>query len=264
MATLWTQRSRRLPIRLMTALATAATLTALGAWPAAAQIPQTFENLQVLPKDIPRDSLVQTMRGFAFALGVRCTYCHVGEENAPLDRVNFKADDKAAKRKARFMLRMTDRLNAEILAPLPERSDPPVRVDCVTCHRGSPLPKTLDVVLAEVIEQHGADSAVARYRQLREQTMPLGRYNFGEWTLNELARTLGAREKTAEAIAMLELNAEFYPASAAIDLQLAELHRTRGERDKAIARYRSALTKQPNNPQARRRLAELTGGPGTP
>lgn len=35
-------------------------------------------NLQVLPKDIPKAQLVQTMRGFAMGLGVRCEHCHVG------------------------------------------------------------------------------------------------------------------------------------------------------------------------------------------
>ena len=49
-----------------------------GACPAAAQIPEKFVNLQVLPKDLARDSLVQIMRGFSFALGVRCQHCHSG------------------------------------------------------------------------------------------------------------------------------------------------------------------------------------------
>ena len=59
------------------ALVTALVLAAAPAR-AAGQIPEKFENLQYFPKDIPRDSLVQTMRGFSFALGVRCHYCHAG------------------------------------------------------------------------------------------------------------------------------------------------------------------------------------------
>src|SRR5688500_13932467 len=45
------------------------------------QIPTEFKNLQVLPKDISRADLVQTMRQVATDLGVRCTHCHVGPDN---------------------------------------------------------------------------------------------------------------------------------------------------------------------------------------
>jgi hypothetical protein len=33
-------------------------------------------NLQVLPKDIPRPQLLQTMQAFNQALGVQCSHCH--------------------------------------------------------------------------------------------------------------------------------------------------------------------------------------------
>jgi lipopolysaccharide biosynthesis regulator YciM len=59
---------------------------------------------------------------------------------------------------------------------------------------------------------------------------------------------------------MLELNGEFYPKSPAIDMMLGELHRERGERDKAIARYKLVLEKNPKFEEARKRLAELEAG----
>jgi len=68
---------------------------------------------------------------------------------------------------------------------------------------------------------------------------------------------LGERGKTAEAIAMLELNQEFYPQAAEIDVMIGELHLQRSEKDQAITRYRAALQKQPNNARAKQRLAEL-------
>src|SRR5215510_1479275 len=34
------------------------------------------QNLKVLPADIPQAQLLQTMQGFAQALGVQCGYCH--------------------------------------------------------------------------------------------------------------------------------------------------------------------------------------------
>jgi Arc/MetJ family transcription regulator len=224
-----------------------------------AQIPQKFENLQVFPHDIARDSLLQVMRGFSFALGVRCQHCHSGGDGISFEGVNFASDDKVAKQKARFMLRMVDSLNTRVLAALPARSSPIVEIECVTCHRGLARPSTLEKTLAATIRERGVDSAVAQYRALRRGAIELGRYNFGEWSLNELARTLRGQGQTAEAVAILELNAEFYPASAAIDLALADLHRERGEREKALQRYRMVLVKQPNNAVAKRRLEELSG-----
>ena len=62
---------------------------------AEAQIPDTFTNLQVLPKDTSKAELTSTMRRFAFALGVRCEYCHV--ENAD-KKFDYATDDKQEKR----------------------------------------------------------------------------------------------------------------------------------------------------------------------
>jgi tetratricopeptide (TPR) repeat protein len=222
-----------------------------------AQLPAKFENLQYFPKDIARDTLVNIMRGFSFALGVRCQYCHAGGDGISFVGVDFKSDDKAAKRKARYMLHMADTINDRLLAALPDRSTPPVRVGCVTCHRGLSKPATLGSTLAETIDGKGVDSAVAQYRRLRQNTFTLGKFDFGEWSMNELARTLAERGKTAEAIAMLELNQEFYPQSPDIDFMLGELHRQRGEKDKAIAHYRAVLQKDPNSKRAKQRLAEL-------
>src|SRR5215475_2725501 len=68
--------------------------------------PQKLENLKVFPKDIPVRALLDTMGGFTRALGVRCNYCHVGEEGKPLSSYDFKSDEKPEKTKAREMLRM--------------------------------------------------------------------------------------------------------------------------------------------------------------
>lgn len=246
----------------MKSLTIAAAAILFGATTLAAQIPEKFENLEVLPKDISRDELTQVMRAFSMGLGVRCQYCHVvkpgGNPNS-LESLVFKADDKVEKKKARVMMKMTRTINTTLLADLPERSQPNVAVQCVTCHRGSPLPKTLDRVLAETIEKQGIDSAVVQYRQLREQAMVQGRYNFSEQTLSELSTQLVRQSKTTEAIRLLELNQEFNPRSAQIDYQLGEIYRGRNETEKAKAAYRKALEKQPNHQQAARRLQELGG-----
>jgi hypothetical protein len=223
----------------------------------AAQIPQKFENLQVLPKDISRDSLVQTMRTFSFALNVRCQHCHAGGDGVSFVGVNFASDEKDAKRTARFMLKMVGDLNTTTLAALEKRTNPPVRVQCVTCHRGSATPNTLESTLMDVIAKEGIAAGVKRYRDLRANTMPFGRYDFGDWSMNELARKLTVAGDTAAAIAMFELNLEFNPESTSIDAFLGELHEKRGEKEKAIMRYERALAKTPNNPELRRRLDAL-------
>ena len=229
---------------------------------AGAQIPEKFENLQYFPKDIPRDTLVQIMRGFSFALGVRCQYCHFGGDGISFQGVDFKSDEKLAKRRARYMLRMRDTINLRLLTALPERSTPGLDVQCVTCHRGLARPFTLEGALTRTIERQGIDSAVAQYRRLRTpENMAFGKWDLGEWSMNELARNLAEHGRTAEAITMLELNQEFYPQSQSIDFMIAELHRQRGEKDKAIARYRAVLQKMPNNPEAKQRLTELGAPP---
>jgi hypothetical protein len=220
--------------------------------------PWRGENLQYYRKDIPRPELVQRMREFSFALGVRCQHCHSGGDGVSFDGVNFAADDRPAKVTARAMLRMVDQLNGTTLAQLATRSEPRVTVGCATCHRGLAVPKSLQTTLLEVVNAEGVAAAVGRYRQLRADTLVDGKYNFDEWEINELARRLTEAGNTAAAIAILELNGEFNPRSAEIEFQLAELHRGRGETDRAVARYRAALAKNPRHQAAKRWLSELT------
>ena len=59
--------------------------------------PDTSKNLQVLPKDLPGSRLGPVMKGFTGALGVRCWYCHTGEEGKPLSTFDFASDAKANK-----------------------------------------------------------------------------------------------------------------------------------------------------------------------
>jgi lipopolysaccharide biosynthesis regulator YciM len=155
------------------------------------------------------------------------------------------------------MLRMTEQINKSLLTEIPSRADPRVEVDCVTCHRGLPLPKTLQTTMFEIVNKDGASAAVERYRALRRDQTLTGRYNFGEWEINELARRLVEADNTAAGIAILEMNGEFYPKSADIDFQLGELHRMRGDHEQAVKRYRAALEKAPQHLGAKRRLEEL-------
>lgn len=217
----------------------------------------TQQNLQYFPKDIKQEQIVQRMREFSFALGVRCQYCHAGGDGVSLEGVNFGSDEKPAKLKARAMLRMVDQINGPVLSTIPNRADPKVTVDCATCHRGLPLPKTLQTTLLEIVNKDGAAAATARYRELRNSQQLTGRWNFGEWEINELARRLRDAGNLEAAIAILEMNGEFNPKSAEIDFYLGEMHLARGDKDKALARFRMTLEKAPNHTPAKMRIAEL-------
>ena len=110
-----------------------------------AQIPQTFKNLQVLPKDISRNDLTVMMKSFAQGLGVRCEHCHVGEGN-DLTKFDFAADTKPAKATARRMIHMVNQLNdlvvgLKVSPDMPATKVPP-QITCFTCHRGEKKPLT--------------------------------------------------------------------------------------------------------------------------
>lgn len=102
--------------------------------------PARIANARVLPADIGADRLRMTMVGFARSLGVRCTFCHVGQEGTPLTSIDFASDANPHKDIARGMIRMTMRLNETDLPAILGVSQAP-RVTCFTCHRGAAHPE---------------------------------------------------------------------------------------------------------------------------
>ncbi|MEJ2371392.1 MAG: c-type cytochrome [Gemmatimonadales bacterium] len=225
-----------------------------------AQIPEEFHNLQVLPEEIEQRQLVDVMRGFALGLGVRCWYCHVGEEGKPFSEFDFESDEKTTKKKARFMLEMTRYLNDERLPGLSEigeRADPAVRVTCYTCHRGRPVPRSLEEELGHVIAEEGVDAGAARYRELRDEFYGRGAFNFGEFTLLNVAESLSNEGRSQDAIEIVELNLEFFPESGFSYFALGEGYRMVGDTAGAITAYQEAQELVPGNPMIGRRLREL-------
>jgi hypothetical protein len=103
--------------------------------------PARITNARVLPAEIGAERLRATMVGFARSLGVRCTFCHVGQEGAPLSTLDFASDANPHKDIARGMIRMAQRLNETDLPAILGASQAP-RVTCFTCHRGSSHPET--------------------------------------------------------------------------------------------------------------------------
>lgn len=220
--------------------------------------PDTLRNLKVLPASMPVPQVIAMMRGFTTALGVRCTYCHVGEENQPLDRYDFAADDRRPKLVAREMIRMVADINQRTLASLPNRPAPGVDVTCATCHRGVTRPMAIGDVLAQAVAAGGQDSAVGAYRALRTRYYGTAAYDFSEQPLNDIALTLAGRTRQYDAaLAMMSLGAEFFPTSADVQAITGEVYRMKGDTTAAVQAYRAALQRNPQHPVASRRLAEI-------
>jgi len=111
-------------------------------------------------------------------------------------------------------------------------------------------------LITDAVDQFGADSAIARYRKLREN-MGNGRYDFSEYPLSVAARTLAGRGKADAAVAILTMSQEYNPNSADVDMQLGDIYEKQGDKDKAVARYQAAWTKRPNDPRIRGALTRL-------
>ena len=105
-----------------------------------AQIPDKFFNLRVLPTDISKRDLINTMKGATRGLGVRCEYCHVGEGD-DLSKFDFVSDDKKHKKIARVMFEMVKYVNGEFMPKISMISEHQREIKCFTCHAGNTEPQ---------------------------------------------------------------------------------------------------------------------------
>ena len=103
--------------------------------------PDKFTNLQVFPKDASPDVVITAMKNFTRGLGVRCPFCHVGEEGMPLEKFDFVSDTKPEKQTARMMMRMAGEINAQITKAMPDAPQKGYQVTCYTCHKGAQHPQ---------------------------------------------------------------------------------------------------------------------------
>jgi hypothetical protein len=219
----------------------------------AQQQPPPLTNLQLYPKDIPRPELIATMQGFAQALGVQCTYCHVGQP----PQFDFASDAKPQKTVARKMILMS----REITAKLPEITGKPAsdvtRLRCATCHRGVAIPKLLPDILTESMNKSGAAAAVQQYRDLRKQYYGGQSYDFSENALVPVALQLTNANKPDDALALLQLNAEYYPNHAPTYGGMGQAYLKKNDTEAAIKNFEKVLQLDPNNQQAKRQLEQL-------
>ena len=110
-----------------------------------------FKNLQVLPKDISKDSLDTIMHHFTKALGVRCNFCHTMGNG----KMDFASDEKEEKGVARYMIKMAAGINSTYFNfEKSTRPDTINVVKCITCHHGNPHPDEAEMKKDSSQEHH--------------------------------------------------------------------------------------------------------------
>jgi hypothetical protein len=99
-----------------------------------------YKNLQVLPKDITKEQMDSVMHHYSEALSVRCNFCHV--RNDSTKKFDFASDDLPHKRKAREMMKLTDKINDDYFDVTGGQRtiSTALMVTCYTCHHGSTDP----------------------------------------------------------------------------------------------------------------------------
>ena len=230
---------------------------ALAQQPPAWDWPDKAKNLKVFPKNTSKEDLRGAMMAFTRSLGVRCNFCHVGEEGKPLSSFDFASDKNPRKDVARGMMKMVGDVEGD-LKKMNLQGPHRVQMGCITCHHGRPTPATLVEELGWTYETSGIDSTVASYQALRARYYGRNAYDFGEGSLIDLGSSLSAKGKHEDAIRVNQLNVEQYPNSARAQDGLAEAYAAAGQKDQAIAAFKKALELDPKDRTAQHRLEELS------
>lgn len=99
-----------------------------------------YKNLKVLPKKITKPEMDSVMKSFTLALGVKCNFCHV-RQNDEQKTWNFASDSNNHKKIARTMMRMTGDINKKYFDVRNSRElTADLEVTCYTCHGGKAHP----------------------------------------------------------------------------------------------------------------------------
>jgi hypothetical protein len=218
--------------------------------------PDSLINTQVFPRTTPVAQVIGQMRNITGALGVRCQFCHVGQEGQPLAQFDFASDQKNHKLVARQMMRMVGDINRR-LDTLPERGTPPVVVTCATCHRGLSRPVPLFTVVEQAAVAVSADSAIRAYRALRQRYYGRDAYDFSESALNIAAFRTARGGKPDDALALLRLNEELYPNSSGMSVFKGNILLMKGDTTGAATAFREAVRRDSTNNEARGRLRDI-------
>jgi hypothetical protein len=218
--------------------------------------PDSLVNTKIIPRSTPVIQVIGAMRNFSTDLGVRCQFCHIGQEGQPLERFDFASDEKRTKLVARQMMSLVAEINRRI-DTVPAGPMSRLQVTCQTCHRGVSRPATLATVMVEAATAAGADSAIRAYRALKERYGGRDAYDFGESSLNSAAFRLGRANRVDDGLALLNFNAGMFTASSGLEVFRGNLLLMRGDTAGAAAAFREAVTRDSTNAEARGRLRDI-------
>ncbi|MDV3256887.1 MAG: FKBP-type peptidyl-prolyl cis-trans isomerase [Sphingomonas sp.] len=137
--------------------------------------------------------------------------------------------------------------------PIPPNSTLLFEVELLDVKDGS-----LGDTIEQTIDAKGLEAGLSHFAELRAKGFA-GLY-VDESQLNRVGYKFLRNGKLGEAVAILRLNSELYPASANVHDSLGEALAASGQRDAAIAEYRRALKLDPKAENARKMLEQLRRG----
>ena len=147
-----------------------------------------------------------------------------------------------------FLLHLPDEDRTIVVLANAEDRTQPLALDLARVLYGQPVEppaQPIGPVLARLIDADGIEAAVARYREIRSGDDEA--YDVGEDQLNALGYLYLGRGDVGAAVRLFELNVEMYPEAWNPHDSLGEAYLAAGDRDRAVASYRRALTLNPGS-----------------
>ena len=227
--------------------------------------PAPPKNLKVLPKDWTRQQVIDVMKTWTGDLGVRCQYCHVGQEGQPFSEWDFPCDDKDTKKRAREMFQMLTEVNHRLSAmPSIHGAATPPLATCGTCHRGVSRPRKIEDVFEETRSANGMPAAIAQYKEMRAASLANGNYDFSARPLNRQARRQLQAKDSAGARQVMEMAIELGLDSISVRMTLVDIALADGDKAAALAQLDKAMAlakSDDDKSYVSERRAEVEGKP---
>jgi hypothetical protein len=199
-------------------------------------------------KEPPPVDRVSQMQGIAQSLGVTCAYCHSAQRGS--------GQPEPKKMIAKAMMDMTDDINARLRAATGKPAGQVTEIQCSYCHRGVAIPKPITDIVWQTTREQNVAAAVEQYRDLRKRYYGHATYDFSDEPLIGLAQQI-ANARPDDAIALMQMNLEFYPQSVRSLLALSFAQTRKLDDTAAIASLEKALEIEPENGTVKGRLEQL-------